>query len=144
MYRRNWNMDPRGRRNGHRGFRPGIVIPGIIGLIFFGWIIIAIVAAALGVGVMALGALCSGLLGIGGAIVSALASVLKGLPRILSAVVSSRSFVIGVMIGLVWYFRNHRRNRERAGKTHENGGTVDGSAVETEITEAPAYRTFGA
>ena len=129
MYRYNWNMDPRGRNTGHRGFRPGIFL-GIVGLLFFGVIFAE--------------ALC----GVAGAAVMILASVISGLarflPRLIRALVSSRGFALGVAMGLVWYFRTHRRNRAAAEESRESAGRVDGSAVETEITEAPAYRTFNA
>lgn len=129
MYRYNWNMDPRGRNTGHRGFRPGIFL-GIVGLLFFGVIFAE--------------ALC----GVAGAAVMILASVISGLarflPRLIRTLVSSRGFALGVAIGLVWYFRTHRRNRAAAEESRESAGRVDGTAVETEITEAPAYRTFNA
>lgn len=129
MYRYNWNMDPRGRNTGHRGFRPGIFL-GIVGLLFFGVIFAE--------------ALC----GVAGAAVMILASVISGLarflPRLIRALVSSRGFALGVAMGLVWYFRTHRRNRAAAEESRESAGRVDGTAVETEITEAPAYRTFNA
>ena len=129
MYRYNWNMDPRGRNTGHRGFRPGIFL-GIVGLLFFGVIFAE--------------ALC----GVAGAAVMILASVISGLarflPRLIRALVSSRGFALGIAMGLVWYFRTHRRNRAAAEESRESAGRVDGTAVETEITEAPAYRTFNA
>ena len=129
MYRYNWNMDPRGRNTGHRGFRPGIFL-GIVGLLFFGVIFAE--------------ALC----GVAGAAVMILASVISGLarflPRLIRVLVSSRGFALGVAMGLVWYFRTHRRNRAAAEESRESAGRVDGTAVETEITEAPAYRTFNA
>ena len=129
MYRYNWNMDPRGRNTGHRGFRPGIFL-GIVGLLFFGVIFAE--------------ALC----GVAGAAVMILASVISGLarflPRLIRTLVSSRGFALGVAMGLVWYFRTHRRNRAAAEESRESAGRVDGTAVETEITEAPAYRTFNA
>lgn len=129
MYRYNWNMDPRGRNTGHRGFRPGIFL-GIVGLLFFGVIFAE--------------ALC----GVAGAAVMILASVISGLarflPRLIRALVPSRGFALGVAMGLVWYFRTHRRNRAAAEESRESAGRVDGTAVETEITEAPAYRTFNA
>ena len=55
MYRFNdrCNMGPRGRMNGHRGFRPEIFL-GIIGLMFFGWIILAVIGGLLGAGFMVL------------------------------------------------------------------------------------------
>ena len=132
MYRWNWNMDPRGRHNGHRGFRPAM-IPGVIGLIFFSSIVIA-----------AVGGVLSGVLVI-------LASVLHGLihfvPRLIAGIVSTKGFAIGVALGLLWYVRSHRKNADagtKAEESRESGGTVDGAAVETEVIEAPVYRSFGA
>ena len=129
MYRYNWNMDPRGRNTGHRGFRPGIFL-GIVGLLFFGVIFAE--------------ALC----GVAGAAVMILASVISGLahiaPRLIRALASSHGFALGVAIGLVWYIRTHRKNRAAAEENRESTGSVDGAAVETEVTEAPAYRTFNA
>jgi hypothetical protein len=66
------------------------------------------------------------------------------LPLLIRALVSSRGFAIGIALGLVWYFRTHRKNRAAAAESRESTGRVDGTAVETEITEAPAYRTFNA
>ena len=51
MYRA--NMGPRGRMNGHRGFRSDIFL-GIMGLFFFGWIILAAVGGMVGAGIMIL------------------------------------------------------------------------------------------
>lgn len=131
MYRWNWNMDPRGRKNGHRGFRPAM-IPGIIGLVFFGWI--ALVAA--------MGAL-SGVLVL---VLSALHGLVHFLPRLFTGTVSGGGFALGFALGLLWYVRNHRKNMEaeKAEESRESGGAVDGASVETEVIEAPAYRTFGA
>ena len=129
MYRNNWNMGPRGRNFGHRGFRPGIFL-GIVGLLFFGVIFAE--------------ALC----GVAGAAVMILASVISGLarflPRLIRALVSSRGFALGVAMGLVWYFRTHRKSRAAAEESRESTGSVDGAAVETEVIEAPACRTFNA
>lgn len=129
MYRYNWNMDPRGRNTGHRGFRPGIFL-GIVGLLFFGVIFAEALCGAAGAAVMILASVISGLA--------------RFLPRLIRALVSSRGFALGVAMGLVWYFRTHRRNRAAAEESRESAGRVDGTAVETEITEAPAYRTFNA
>ena len=52
MYRA--NMGPRGRMNGHRGFRSDIFL-GIMGMIFFGWIIIAAIGSMIGACIMVLG-----------------------------------------------------------------------------------------
>ena len=129
MYRYNWNMDPRGRNTRHRGFRP-VFIPGIIGLFFFGWVVIAAVFGVLGALIMTLGSVLSGLAHFA--------------PRLIRALVSSRGFALGIAMGLVWYFRTHRRNRAAAEESRESTGSVDGAAVETEVIEAPACRTFNA
>ncbi len=129
MYRYNWNMDPRGRNTGHRGFRPGIFL-GIVGLLFFGVIFAEALCGVAGAAVMILA--------------SVISSLARFLPRLIRALVSSRGFALGVAMGLVWYFRTHRRNRAAAEESRKSAGRVDGTAVETEITEAPAYRTFNA
>ena len=126
MYRNNWNMGPRGRNFGHRGFRPGIFL-GIIGLFFFGWIAIAAAFGALSAVIMAFGSVLSGLAHFA--------------PHLIRTLVSSHSFAIGIAIGLVWYFRTHRRNRTAA---EENRESAESAAAETEAAEAPAYRTFSA
>lgn len=129
MYRNNWNMGPRGRNFGHRGFRP-VFIPGIIGLFFFGWIFVAALCGAAGGAIMILASVISGLAHIA--------------PRLIRALASSHGFALGVAIGLVWYFRTHRKNRAAAEENRKSTGSVDGAAVETEVTKAPAYRTFNA
>ena len=136
MYRYNWNMDPRGRNTGHKGFRPGIFL-GIVGLLFFGWIFIAALCGVAGAAIMILASVISGL-------ASVISEAAYFLPLLIRALVSSRGFAIGIALGLVWYFRTHRRNRAAAAESRESTGRVDGTAVETEITEAPAYRTFNA
>ena len=128
MYRNTWNMDPRGRKNARRGFRPEMLL-GLIGLMCFGWVILAVVCGLLGAGIVAFGAVLHGLA--------------RVLPRVLTRAITSRSVIAGLILGLVWYFRTHRKNTE-AKEEEKNSGTVDGAKVETEIVEAPAYRTFNA
>jgi len=136
MYRNSWNMGPRGRNNGHRGLRPGIFL-GIIGLIFFGWIFIAALCGMAGAAIMVLASVISGL-------ASVISEAAYFVPFLIRALVSSQGFAIGVAIGLAWYFRTHRKNRARAEESRESTGSVDGTAAQTEVTEAPAYRTFSA
>ena len=136
MYRNNWNMGPRGRNFGHRGFRP-VFIPGIIGLFFFGWIFVAALCGMAGGAIMILASVISGL-------ASFISNLAEFAPFLIRALVSSRGFAIGIALGLVWYFRTHRKNRAAAEENRESLGSVDNTAVETEITEAPAYRTFNA
>ena len=128
MYRNTWNMDPRGRKNARRGFRPEMLL-GLIGLMCFGWVILAVVFGLLGAGVMVFGSVISGIVSV--------------LPRVLSRIITSRSVIAGLILGLVWYFRTHRKNTETKEEA-KSSGTVDGAKVETEIVEAPAYRTFNA
>ena len=128
MYRNTWNMGPRARRNAHRGFRQEIFL-GLIGLMCFGWVILAVVFGLLGAGIAAFGAVLHGLA--------------RVLPRVLTRAITSRSVIAGLILGLVWYFRTHKRNTE-AKEEEKNRGAVDGAKVETEIVEAPAYRTFNA
>ena len=130
MYRA--NMGPRGRMNGHRGFRSDIFL-GIMGLFFFGWIILAAVGGMVGAGIMILSS-----------VISWLASVV---PAAVRGLLSSEGFAIGVVLGLVWYFRTHRRNTKetpQAEASRESAGTIDETPVQTEIAEAPACRTFNA
>ncbi len=134
MYR--WNRHfctgPRGRKFGRGGFRPEIFL-GILGFMCFGWIILAVIGGLLGAGFMVLGSVVSGLARIA--------------PRLFRGILSSKSLIAGIVIGLVWYFRTRGRNgnagREETAR-ESSGGTVDGAAVETEIAEAPACRTFHA
>ena len=121
-----FNMGPRGRMNGHRGFRPEIFL-GIIGLFFFGWIILAVFGALLGAGAMILSSVLSGLARVA--------------PRLLSRIFSSGGFAVGVAIGLLLYFRNHRKNTAKETEAaRENTEPADTAAEE--IIEAPRYRTF--
>ena len=133
MYRWNdrYNMGPRGRKSGHREFRPEIFL-GILGLMFFGWIILAVIGGVLGAGIMILGSVVSGLARLA--------------PRLFSGILSSRSLVVGLIFGLIWYFRTHKKdgNAAKEEAAGESGSTVDGAAVETEIIEEPVYRTFSA
>ena len=77
-----FNMGPRGRRFGHRGFSPGI-FAGIMALMFFGWIILAVIGAVLGAGAMILGSVFTGLVRI--------------VPRLLAGIFSSRGFAVGIV-----------------------------------------------
>ena len=132
MYRWNdrYNMGPRGRKFGRGGFRPEIFL-GILGLMFFGWIILAVIGGLLGAGFMILGSVVSGLARVA--------------LRLFSGILSSRSLVVGLILGLIWYFRTHKKDGNAAREeANRESSTVDGTAVETEVIEAPAYRTFDA
>ena len=132
MYRSNnrYNMGPRGRKTGRGEFRPEIFL-GILGLMFFGWIILAVIGGLLGAGFMILGSVVSGLARLA--------------PRVFSGILSSKSLVAGLIIGLIWYFRTHKKDGNAAREeANRESSTVDGTAVETEVIEAPVYRTFDA
>ena len=95
LYYRN-NRGPRGRMYGHGGRRPGLMILGILGLIGFA-----------PVGLAVLLGLCVGVFGICGGLITAAAEILSELP---SAVFSGGSLVIGIVIGLILYNRMKNRN----------------------------------
>ena len=120
------DMGPRGRKFGHRGFRPDIFV-GMIGLMFGGWIVIAMLGGLLGAGIMVLGSVFS--------VLSRIVS------RIVPAVFSSKGFAVGLVIGLIWALRNRKRNAISA----EEAETIDtGTKEETEeaIVETKNYRFY--
>ena len=94
-----WNrgMDPRGPMYGHRGFSLGglFLLPA---LLFGGWMIIAVFGSLIGVVVMILGSLFSGL-----------AAMAEG---IFSAAFSGSGLVLGIVIGLGLYFWLKKKNAE--------------------------------
>jgi len=128
MYYR-YNRGPRGRMYGHGGRRPGLMILGILGLIGFAPI-----------GLAVLFGLCVGLFGVFGGLVTAAAEILSELP---SAVFSGSSLVIGTVIGLILY--NRRKNRDTASddtREEETGGAR--TQEETEYYPTETYRHSGA
>ena len=106
-----FNMGPRGRKFGHRGFRPDI-FAGMFGLLFGGWIIIAVLGGLLGAGIMVLGS-----------VLSVLSRIVS---RILPVLLSSKGFAAGLVIGLIWALKNRRR---------DTGSVPEGNAEETETGE---------
>ena len=123
-----FNMGPRGRRFGHGGFRPGI-FAGIIGLFFFGWIIAAVICGVIGAGAMVLHTVFS--------------ILAHTVPRLLAGIFSSKGFIAGLVIGLLLYYRNHRKNTASEAEPEEacSSETARNAAAE-EIIESPRYRTF--
>lgn len=99
-----WNrgMDPRGPMYGHRGFgHRGFGLGGLFllpALLFGGWMIIAVFGSLIGVVVMILGSLFSGL-----------AAMAEG---IFSAAFSGSGLVLGIVIGLGLYFWLKKKNAE--------------------------------
>ena len=127
MYR-GFSRGPRGRMYGHRGFRPEIYA-GFIGLIFFGWIIMAVIGGLFGSVLMLLGAAARGLA--------------RVLPRLFSGFLFSKSVIAGLIIGLIWYFRTHGRNMDKRNEACENSSSkADGTSAETEAFDVPACRTL--
>ena len=124
-----YNSFPLGCMYGHGGRRPGLMILGILGLIGFAPI-----------GLAVLFGLCVGLFGVFGGLVTAAAEILSELP---SAVFSGSSLVIGTVIGLILY--NRRKNRDTASedtREEETGGAQ--TQEETEYYPTETYRHFGA
>ena len=125
-------MGPRGRMHGRRDFLPEVFF-GVIGLIFFGWIILAAIGGVIGAGIMILRS-----------VFSTLAHVLPGTVR---SLFSGEGFALGVALGMVWYLRTHRRNAQKEtprAEASRSGGAIDETPVQTEVIEAPVYRTFDA
>ena len=97
------NMGPRGRMNGHRGLGSGILL-GLLGLIFGGWILLAMLGTLIGAGDM-----------IFGSVFAALSNIIA---PVLSAVFSMDGLIIGVIIGLIWYY-SRRKNRDYTSRDEE-------------------------
>ncbi len=97
------NMGPRGRMNGHRGLGSGLLL-GLLGLIFGGWILLAVLGTVIGAGVLVFSS-----------VFAVLANIIA---PILSVVFSANGLIIGVIIGLIWYYSG-RKNREYASRDEE-------------------------
>ena len=105
--------DNRRRRNG--GFLGSLLI--LPALMFGGWIAIAVIGVVLSL------------------IGSVIGGIFSGLASLTSGVFSGSGVAIGIVLGLALYFCLKKRN---TGKEEEISSTVDGEAVEAEITE-PRY-----
>lgn len=128
LYYRN-NRGPRGRMYGHGGRRPGLMILGILGLIGFAPIGLAVL---LGIVV--------GVMGVIGGLISVAGEVLSELP---SAAFSGSSLVIGIVIGLILF--NRRKNRETDSNEARKEEIKDTCAQEeTEYYPTETYRHYGA
>ena len=119
MYRYNY-MGPRGRRTGHGGFFPGMLL-GLAGLMFGGWVILAVLAAVLGVFAM-----------IAGPVIGIFASSISWL---FNTIFSGSGVAVGIVIGLIWYF-SHKKNSNASSRYDEED-------YEEEYTERN-YRSYGA
>lgn len=125
-----FNMGPRGRTFGHRGFRPGVFLGMLLFLLCGGWVILAVLGVMFGAGVMVFGSVLS-LFG-------------RFLSHAVPALLSSRSFWAGLVIGLIWAVRNWKRNRA-AKEEEEETLTKEKTREETEepVIETQSYRFYG-
>ena len=119
MYRYNY-MGPRGRRTGHGGFLPGFLL-GLVGLMFGGWVVLAVFGAILGVLAMFVGPM----IGI----------FASGISWLFNSIFSGSGFALGIVIGLVWYFTNKKKN---------SSSRNDEDDDEEEYFETRNYRSYGA
>ena len=100
--------------------RRGSLLGGLLALpmlMFGGWIALAVVGGVLGL------------------VGSVIGGIFSGLGALASGVFSGGGVVIGILIGLVLYFRMRKNSGEQEA---ESCGTVDGEEAETEIAE-PRY-----
>ena len=117
-------MGPRGRRIGHGGSVFGI-LAGVFGLMFGGWIILAVLGGLLGAGVMVLGSVFA-LLG-------------KILSWIVAPLFTTESFAVGVAIGLIWT-AVRRMNEARPAEDRETAAAPEtAESTEPEIIETRHY-----
>jgi len=122
------NRGPRGRLYGHGGRRLGLMILGILGLIGFAPIGLAVL---FGLGIGAFGVI--------GGLIAAASEILSEMP---SAVFSGGSLVIGIMIGLILY--NRGKNRNTASDDAREEETKDAYVQEkTEYYPTETYRHDG-
>ena len=135
LYYRN-NRGPRGRMFGHGGRRPGLMILGILGLIGFAPVGLAVLFGLL-VGVIGV---FGGLIGAADGLIGATAEIMSEMP---SAVYSGGGLVIGIVIGLILY--NRRKNRNTASDdAREEEINASCAQEETEYYPTETYRHFGA
>ena len=131
-----YNKGPRGRMYGHGGRRPGLMILGILGMIGFAPVGLAVL---FGLFVGAMGVV-GGLIGAAGGLFGAAAEMMSELP---SAVFSGGSLVIGIVIGLILY--NRRKNRNTGSEEAREEETKGAYTQEqTEYYPTETYRHYGA
>ena len=123
-----YNKGPRGRIFGHRG-SPAVMILAIFGLIGFAPVALAVLFGLL-----------VGAMGVVGGLIAAAGSILSSLP---SAVFSGGGVILGIIIGLLLYYRN-RTGKEAAADTQKKESTGTAVREETEYYPADHYRSYGA
>ena len=97
------NMGPRGRIHGHRGSVGGF-LAGLFALMMGGWIIFAAVAALI--------------LSVVFVVIPVFGLLVDIAPVVLGNLLGMKSLAIGMVIGLLWYYRA-RKNRESASADEE-------------------------
>ncbi len=126
------NVGPRGRMNGHGGRRPGLMILGILGLLGFAPI-----------GLAVLFGLFVGGIGVIGGLLTAAIEILSALG---SGVFSVGGVAIGIVIGLLLYNRNRKGTADR--NEAESTGTTDaadtGAQAAEEVYPTENFRSYGA
>ena len=100
---KNMNMDPRGRLHGHRGSIGGF-LAGLLVLMMSGWIILAAAAALI--------------LSVVFVIIPVFGVLVDIAPAVLGSLLGMKSLAIGMVIGLLWYYKS-RKNRESASADEE-------------------------
>ena len=100
---KNMNMDPRGRLHGHRGSIGGF-LAGLLVLMMTGWIILAAAAALI--------------LSVVFVITPVFGLLVDIAPAVLGSLFGMKSLAIGMVLGLLWYYRS-RKNRESASADEE-------------------------
>lgn len=124
------NVGPRGRMFGHGGRHPGLMILGILGLLGFAPI-----------GLAVLFGLFVGGIGVIGGLLTAAIEILSALG---SGVFSVGGVAIGIVIGLLLYNRN-RKGASAARKEAESTGTADtGAQAAEEVYPTENFRSYGA
>ena len=128
-----FNMGPRGRMNGHGGFRPGLMILGILGLIGFAPIALAVLSG-----------LCIGGIAVFGGVLTAIIEILSELG---SEAFSAGGLAVGIVIGLLLYNRNRKgsaADRKEAESTGTVGAADNGAQAAEEYYPTENYRSYGA
>ena len=131
MFIYRYNRGPRGRMNGHGGFRPGLMILGILGLIGFAPIGLAVLSGLFIGGIAVFGGLLSAVIG--------------ALSELGAEALSSGGLAIGIVIGLLLYSMNRKKGTSASRREAENTGVADiGTKAEEEYYPTENYRSFGA
>ena len=123
------NVGPRGRMFGHGGRRPGLMILGILGLLGFAPI-----------GLAVLFGLFVGGIGVIGGLLTAVIEILSALG---SGVFSVGGVAIGIVIGLLLYNRNRKGATDRK-EAESTGTTGTGAQAAEEYYPTENFRSYGA